>query len=126
MQKVKSIQAINSAILGLEQKKEAQRDAIKTEIDNIHQSLIPGNIIKRSIEKITSSGDLTKRMVSSSLIIGSGFVVKKIISGKSKNSFRKLFGTIAQVAATGLVAKNANKIVFNSAELGKKLFHSNK
>jgi hypothetical protein len=122
MQKEKSTQALNSAILGLEQKKEAQRDAIKNEIDNIHQNLMPGNIIESGIEKITGSPSLTKKMAASSLIMGSGFPAKKIISGKSKNSFRKLLGTITQVAVTGLVAKNASKIVLNSLKLGKKLF----
>ena len=122
MQKEKSTQALNSAILGLEQKKEAQRDAIKNEIDNIHQNLMPGNIIESGIEKITGSPSLTKKMAASSLIMGSGFPAKKIISGKSKNSFRKLLCTITQVAVTGLVAKNASKIVLNSLKLGKKLF----
>jgi hypothetical protein len=122
MEKITSSQDLQAAILSLEQKKNEQRLAIENELHSIHESLSLTNIFKSTLHNIVDGDSVKTKAASSALGLGTGLIAQKIVSGNSKNIFKKLLGTIVQIAVTGLVAKNSGKLASKGFELGKKVF----
>jgi hypothetical protein len=122
MENITSSEQLQAAIFLLEQKKNEQRIAIENELHSIHESLSVTNLFKTTLNNIIDGDRMKTKAASSAIGLGSGLIAQKIVSGNSKNIFKKLLGTIVQIAVTGLVAKNSGKLASKSLELGKKVF----
>jgi hypothetical protein len=122
MEKITSSKDLHAAIFSLQQKKDELRMAIENDMQNIHESFTLKHVFKTTLNSITHGESVKTKAASSALGIGVGFIAQKIVGGRSKNIFMKLLASIVQIAVTGLVAKNSNKLASKSVELGKKLF----
>ena len=122
MKKINSSKDLQAAIFSLQQKKEFQRQELENELEGIHESLSAGNILKSTLHSIIGVENVKTKAASSAIGLGTGLIAQRLVSGGSKNIFKKLLGTIVQIAVTGLVAKNSDKIASKSVELGKKVF----
>ncbi len=122
METINSSKDIQSAIFCLQQKRDQLRVDIENQIDSIHENLSPAHILKRTINNLVDSDGLKTKSASAALGLGSGLIAQKIVTGKSKNIFRNLLGTIVQIAVTGLVAKNSNKLTSTFIKPGRTVF----
>jgi|ERR1035437_3782309 hypothetical protein len=75
-----------------------------------YESLKPLNIIKNTFKEMISVPDLKTNVVNAAIGITTGFVVKKVFTGKSHNPLTKLFGIILEIVVASKVTKNADEI----------------
>jgi hypothetical protein len=64
----------------------------------------PASLIKNTLKDITSSPYLLENILVSILGLASGYVTRKIVTGRSSNIFRKMIGSVVQFGVTNLVA----------------------
>ena len=110
MGKITNAKALNEAIIELEKQKTSQWLILKEDAGIVYENLKPINVIKRTINDLSSSEGLIENIISSLVGISSGFVSRKIVVGKSTSIFRNIFGTILQTAITNLIIRHPEMI----------------
>lgn len=92
--------------------KQAQEKALMIEEFKLtYKSLEPINLIKNAFNELASPSDLKSNIVDSSLGLAAGYLSKKIVFGKTQNSFKQLLGTFLQIGVTSLVSKKVGGIL---------------
>jgi hypothetical protein len=112
---------LQEAIAALEQEKAVSRYKIEDDIRCIHESLGASNILKAAFHSVAGKEGIKSRAANTALSLGSGWVAQKLFTNNSTNIFRRLLGTVVQVAVTGLMAKKSGNLASKSIELGNKL-----
>ncbi len=116
--KVKPNERLTMRIAALEAKKQSELADLKNHLDLIHESLKPINILKNTFTEVKESPEIKQNLGKAAIGMTSGFLLKKILFGGTKNPLLKLAGFALQSAATNIAAKNSDKI----KSVGQKLF----
>jgi hypothetical protein len=120
--KINNQKDLQGAILALEEKISIEKDELVEHFHDTRESLKPINLIKNSIKKFRSSPKLADNAITSSLGLGTGFIVKKILIGKSNNFFTRMLGTAIELGVAKIVSKNSGEIKVSGAKFLKKIF----
>lgn len=107
MEKVNATENLSQMILLLEQKQALELQALHRQYDIIHESIMPLNIAKSAFYSLTTSSNFKNKILQTVVSIASGYLSKKLVTGSSQNSFKKILGTVLQFAVTTLVAKRS-------------------
>jgi|ERR1035437_37823 hypothetical protein len=83
---------------------------LKEHFHQTYESLKPVNIIKGTFKEMFSAPDLKTNIVDAAIGITTGFVAKKVFTGRSHNPLTKLFGFILEMIIASKVTKNAGDI----------------
>src|SRR5512133_933557 len=110
MQSISSIEDLRNTIELLEADHALKTQLLKEQFFLTYESLKPINVLRRTIKEITSSQYLVDDVPGTIMGLASGYVSKKIFTGRSANLFRNLIGSLLQFGVTNLVAKNSNVI----------------
>lgn len=110
MQSISSIEELQNAIELLESEHTLKTQLLKEQFFLTYESLKPINVLRRTLKEITSSQYLVDDVPGTIMGLASGYVSKKIFTGRSANIFRNLIGSLLQFGVTNLVAKNSNVI----------------
>jgi hypothetical protein len=108
MEKITCAAELKIAIQNLEFEQEVQGQLLKEQFFLTFDSLKPANLIKNTLQDITSSPYLLDNMLGSVMGMFSGFLSKKIAVGTSHNLFRKMAGSLLQFGVTNLVAQHSD------------------
>jgi demethoxyubiquinone hydroxylase (CLK1/Coq7/Cat5 family) len=108
MEKITCAAELKIAIRNLEFEQEVQGQLLKEHFFLAFDSLKPANLIKNTLQDITSSPYLLDNMLGSVMGMFTGFISKKIAVGASHNLFRKMAGSLLQFGVTNLVAQNSD------------------
>lgn len=108
MEKITCAAELKIAIQNLEFQQEVQGQLLKEQFYVTFDSLKPANLIKNTLQDITSSPYLFDNMLGAVMGMFSGYVSKKIAVGASHSLFRKLAGSLLQFGVTNLVAQHSN------------------
>ena len=108
MEKITCAAELKIAIQELEFEQEVQGQLLKEHFFLTFDSLKPANLIKNTLQDITSSPYLLDNMLGSVMGMLSGFLSKKIAVGASHNLFRKMAGSLLQLGVTNLVAQHSD------------------
>ena len=122
---IKNSNDLSLAIADLERRSAAQRDDIEHTFKSISEKLKPRNLVKNGF-KSTFSGEHKGDLFNALLGLGSGFLSRKLILGKTSGFVGKTVGKAIQWGMAGLVSKNADKIKGKAGEIIDKLFKKNK
>ena len=101
----KQTQLIAQRIEELEQKRSLHRTEIKQQIDIIHASIQPVNLINNSLDKLIHSKQLKINLVDIAIGATSGLIAKKLIVRDSNSISKELLGDAVQL----FVAKEATQ-----------------
>ena len=101
----KQTQLIAQRIEELEQKRSFHRTEIKQQIDIIHASIQPVNLINNSLDKLIHSKQLKINLVDIAIGATSGLIAKKLIVRNSNSISKELLGDAVQL----FVAKEATQ-----------------
>jgi hypothetical protein len=101
----KQTQLIAQRIEELEQKRSFHRTEIKQQIDIIHASIQPVNLINNSLDKLIHSKQLKINLVDIAIGATSGLIAKKLIVSDSNSISKDLLGDAVQL----FVAKEATQ-----------------
>jgi hypothetical protein len=110
MNKITSLDELKNAIQLLEVEQALKRQLLKEQLSVTYESLKPVNILRKALNDITSSHDLTDNILGTVTGLASGYLSKKVFIGTSGNIFRKLIGSILQLGVTNLVTQHPDVI----------------
>ena len=114
MNKINHTETLQEAILVLKLQQSGQLDQLKEQYQYTYESLKPINIIKRTFTQLTSTAEFKGNVVSNLIGIGTGYLTKKVLVGSTNNIFKKVFGTMLQLAITNIVTKKTEKTIDES------------
>ncbi len=114
---IKTSADLNAAIALLEVDVSVKRKIMTEQYNATCESLKPSNIIRDAFHKVkdslsdmVESGDLVDKIIGTSVGLGAGVLTKKILVGKSTNIFKRIFGTVIELAVTNAISKNSEAI----------------
>lgn len=111
MIKINSTSDLTDAIARLESKQAEELQMMRQQSHLAYESLKPINIIKNTIEDATSSGILKNNLLNTSAGLTTGFLIKKLLIGKSKNPVIKMIGNAVMFGVTNLIGKHPGFII---------------
>ncbi|GGD80115.1 hypothetical protein GCM10011514_50120 [Emticicia aquatilis] len=101
---------LKERITFLEDRQCREMTILKEQVHTTYESLRPINFLKNSLQEFISQPDLKDSVVDGIAGIATGYVSKKLLVGNSHNPFKKIAGTLFQIAVTTLVVSNSSKI----------------
>jgi len=110
MEKITTVAGLKSAIQDLECRQSCEWVLLKEQFHATCDSLKPVNIIKSKLEKMILAPRTKTSILNSSIGFAAGLIVKTIVIGKTRNSFKKLLGVIVEMIVASKVTKNADEI----------------
>ena len=113
---------LDDLIIVLQGQKELQRSKLQSEIENIRRSTTTSSILKNVFQTFVNDDTVKTKATSTIFGLGSGLLAQQLVFGKSTNLFKKLLGTLLNIAVTNVVAKNTSSLAAKSVGLGKKAF----
>jgi len=124
MQKVSLETGLKSRILQLELEQAAEKQQLKDEFRTAYQKIKKVGIVASAIKGIISSSSNNVMIQTTGVV--AGYLIKKIVVGKSENKFRKILGSVLQFGATGLLTQNPKIIEKAGAFIMQFIPHKNK
>jgi hypothetical protein len=116
---------LTQAIAELEHRAAFQKKDIQDTFVAVSENLKPMNIVKNGVRSVFS-GEHKEDLVNALLGLGTGFLSRKLILGRTSGFVGKTVGKAIQWGMAGLVSKNAEKIKEKAGELIDKIFKKNK
>lgn len=110
MAKQKAVESLRESIRLLEIRQEKEGQELKAHLRITFESLKPANIIKHSLQELTSPSELKGNFLDAATTLLTGYLTHKILAGKNKNIFRRLLGLAMEFGVSSLVARNAELI----------------
>lgn len=101
---------LNESILQMEIRRNQELILLKAQFEEVKESWTPINLIKDSLETVTSAPNIKKGIGRSIIGFASSLLIKKIFFRKTHNPLAIVAGMLLQTAAVGVVAKNSDKI----------------
>ena len=123
--KVTNSDELAAAIAELELKSAAQKVDMQETFAAVSENLKPLNLVKNGVRSVFS-GEHKEDILNALIGLGSGFLSRRLILGKSNGIMGKTVGKAIQWGMAGLVSKNAEKIKEKAGELIDRFFKKNK
>ena len=108
--KITTASQLDLAILELEQRRTIQEKDLIEHFNFTYQSFRPLNLIKNAIEDIAGSPEIRDNVINAAVGVGTGFVTKKLLVGKSPSLFKKILGGAVEFVVANVVAKHTDDI----------------
>jgi hypothetical protein len=113
------------AIAELERKEAIQKKEIQESYAAVSESLKPLNLVKSGVRSIFS-GENKEDLVNGLIGLGTGFLSRKLLLGRSNGIVGKTVGKAIQWGMAGFVSKNADKIKEKAGDIIDRLFKKKK
>jgi len=123
--KINNAEELAEAIAELELKVAAQKRDIQETYSAVSENLKPLNLVKSGFRSVFS-GEHREDLVNALIGLGTGFLSRKLILGRTNGFVGKTVGKAIQWGMAGLVSKNAEKIKEKAGELIDRLFKKHK
>jgi hypothetical protein len=123
--KITNGEELEEAIAALEIKAAAQKRDIQELLAGLSESLKPINLVKESA-RFVFSGKNREGLVNVLIGLGTGFLSRKLLLGKSRGVVGKTLGKAVQYGLAGVISKNAEKIKETAGLWIDRLFKKNK
>jgi hypothetical protein len=101
---------LNDLIILVEQKRAYELELLKEQLHLVSENLHPLNLIKSVFHEIVDSPEIKNNLVNSAIGLFTGFISKKVLTGNTHNSFKKILGTIIQFGVTNVVSKHSDDL----------------
>jgi len=101
---VKSMDDLDIQIKELEAEEVLRTAALKAQVTIVMDGFRPSSLIKSAITEIAGSKGLRDGAIDTSVGMGAGWLVRKIVQANSKNIFLKLTGFVLQTITTGIIS----------------------
>jgi hypothetical protein len=126
MQKISNAAELKAHIRELELKTQRQEQILKDEARSTAKSFKPVNLIRSSLvsaKEIVQTRDVRATALNTLIGLGTGYITRKFVVGKSRNIFRRTLGTAVQAAMSKFVFKKlpgwqlqATKLIRNATD----------
>jgi hypothetical protein len=126
MQEIKNVLQLEEAIQLLQQQRKEEEIALKEEFKLIFEKIQPINIIQDTINELVESKSLQTDVIDLGVGTATGFAIRKLIIGESKNPIAQVVGrmieqTVSQkIISNRVVIHNIGRNVLNLFSSGNK------
>lgn len=106
MQKISNAAELKAYIRELELKTQRQELSLKENAKSTAKSFRPVNLLRSGLEnakEIAQARDVRSTALNTLIGLGTGYLTRKFVVGKSRNIFRRTLGTAVQAAITKFV-----------------------
>lgn len=110
MAKQSAVDSLKESIRLLEIRQVEEGQTLKEQFKITYESLKPVNLIKSSLNELTSSVEIKNSLFETIVSILTGYLTKKMMVSSKSNPFMKILGALLQFGVTSIVAKNAESI----------------
>jgi hypothetical protein len=101
---------LKNAIQILEFDHTVRKQLIKEQVGLLSENLKIVNLIRNNLQEMSSSPDITDKILGVTVGLASGYISKKIIAGGSANIARKLLGSLLQLGITTVISQHPDTI----------------
>jgi len=105
METITTVEELKDAIQRKEFDREMKGEVLREQILYTIDYLKPANLIMTTMRDITTSPYLLENILAAAAGLVSGFISKRIATGRSGNLIRNVLGTILQFGVTNRVAR---------------------
>lgn len=109
---------LNELIIATRNKRIYELGLLKEELHGACESLKPINLINNVFQDAVNSPELKNNLTNSAIGLGTGFLIKKLVTGNSKSFGKKILANVIQFGVANLVSKHVDEI----RTIGKHLF----
>lgn len=110
MQKITTVAALKSAIQQLEYKQAKEWPVLKEQFLITYENLKPLNVLKNTFNELTTSPDVKKSLLDTTIGLTAGYLTKAVIIGVSRNPVKIILATFLQLGITNIVAKHPERL----------------
>ena len=110
MKRKNTSENLNQAILLLEVRRNNEFINLKEQFYVTYEYLRPVNILKSTFKEIVETTELKKGLGSIAIGIASGFIVKGMLFGGTRNPLKKIAGIMIQYVITNFAAHHSDAI----------------
>ena len=110
MGKISATDSLKESIRLLETQKTEELQGLKEHFHITFESLRPVNLLRSSIDEMTSLYDLKSDIIDSVLGMLGGYLTQKLVERTTKNPFMRLLGLAMQYGVANLIMKNGENI----------------
>lgn len=114
---------LEKAVEQLHQRANQEKDLLRNHFSEIIDSFKPVNLLRSTVKNISGGSAIATAAMGTTVAIGAGVFLKKIIAGKSPNMFKRLLGTLLELAVARSITKNQDAIAVKGIRLLKKITH---
>ena len=114
---------LEKAVEQLHQRANQEKDLLRNHFSEIIDSFNPVNLLRSTVKNISGGSAIATAAMGTTVAIGAGVFLKKIIAGKSPNMFKRLLGTLVELAVARSITKNQDAIAVKGIRLLKKITH---
>jgi hypothetical protein len=107
MESIATTADLKNMILLLETKQKASGTELKKLFFIAYLRLRPDSVLANVLKTVFPSTNLVDNIVIGGLSLASGYLVRKVVAGKSAGLLQKLAGIALQAGTSSLVARNA-------------------
>ena len=112
---------LENAIVLLTLKNKAQTSALKNQFAETVDSLKPARLLKAAVSNIADNPGVAKVAIGTIVAVEAGGLSKKLIVGKSSNIFRRIVGTVVELAVARRVLGDSAFIAGKGVQLLRKI-----
>ncbi len=123
MENISSVADIKNAIRFLETDQEVKGQQLRVQFNNIIESFKPVNLLRNAVQEISSSSFLMKNIAGAVGGVASGYLLKRIVFGASKNILKRLLGIALQYGITNFIVRHPDDIAAYGQVLRQRIFH---
>lgn len=114
---------LEKAVEQLHERANQEKDLLRNHFSEIIDSFKPVNLLRSTVKNISGGSAIATAAMGTTVAIGAGVFLKKIIAGKSPNMFKRLLGTLVELAVARSITKNQDAIAVKGIRLLKKITH---
>lgn len=112
---------LEKAVEQLHERANQEKDLLRNHFSEIIDSFKPVNLLRSTVKNISGGSAIATAAMGTTVAIGAGVFLKKIIAGKSPNMFKRLLGTLVELAVARSITKNQDAIAVKGIRLLKKI-----
>ena len=102
--------ALKERISLLESRQAQEITLLKEQLHLTYETLKPLNLIKTTLQEVSSSSDLKGDILNNVIGLTTGYLSKKVLVGSTHNPIKKMAGTLLQFAIAKVVSKHSETI----------------
>ena len=110
MEPITTTAELRSNILLLETEHKAMGDELKKQFFMTYREFKPFSLFANVLKEVLPSTNMVENIIIGGLSLASGYLVKKIVVGRSGGLGRKRAGSALQAGTSGLIARNTDVI----------------
>ena len=106
MQEIKNVLQLKEAIQLLQLKRKEEEIALKEEFKLIFEKIQPINIIQDTVNELVESKSLQTDVIDLSVGTATGFAIRKLIVGETKNPIGQILGRMIEQTVSQKIISN--------------------